>query len=243
LNHRNCNSFLNFPYYLSYHLFLNYLFNYLWNFNNLLNNSRDNYYFLDYLFYLNDFRNFHHFLNDFLNLNPDLLDSFYYFRNLNDSFLDLFNYFWDLNVVINNLFYLNYPWLIDNKRLPNFNLFNCNNIIILNYWNLDNLFDYFDYFMNHRNIDIFLNLVWNFLYLLNDVIYYFLNFFNPLLYYNFLNYLLYFHNLYFSFYNLNYFVSESFHFNDSLYDSVYINWLLDDLFNDSVLYSHMISDL
>jgi hypothetical protein len=235
LNYRNCNSFLNFSYYLSNNLFFNYLLYDLRNLNDLLNNSwNDNYLFYN-LLNLYDFGHFNHFLNNFLNLDSDLFNSLYNFRNLNNSLFYVLDNLWNLNIMVYNFFNFNDFWLINDKRLSDFDFLYLDNLNSLDDWNLYYILNYFNYFMNHRNIEIFLYLDWNLFYLFDDMSYNFLNFFDSFLNHNFLNYFFNFYNLNFSFYYLNYSVSEFFDFNDSLNYSIDINWFLNNLFHNSML--------
>ena len=102
LHNWNLHNFLNFLDSLLDHNFRNNSFNYLRNFDYLLDNTRYNYNFLNYLFNFYNFWYLNHLLNDLLYWNFDLFNTVNMSQDLNYFLLDVFDWFRYLDVMINN---------------------------------------------------------------------------------------------------------------------------------------------
>lgn len=167
-----------------YFLYLNYLWNnlnslnnflnYLRYFNDLLYDSRHNYYLFNYFLNLYHFRHLHKFLNYLLYDCWDCFDSFYNLFYRNDSIFDNFNNLRLFNEVIHDSINLFYSVLIKDFGFFYF-YFLVNQLFHdLNYRLLYDLSLNFNYLMNQWNLHNFLY------YLLNSSILYNWLFYNLL---------------------------------------------------------------
>ena len=179
------------------------------NFHNFLDNPRDNNDFFYNLFNFNNFRDLNHLLNQFIDINSNLFDSFnsfsdwnniinfnldrYFFMNVMDDRFFYFHKFcffnWNTNLASYFIWFLNFSFFNNNfgdslgdnpnNFLNNWN-FNFFNYFLNNFlFKIDRLFNLFNYFNNLWNLNKFLFNNFNFLNLFNNCSN-FNNFFNNL---------------------------------------------------------------
>lgn len=237
----NLNHFLDL--YDSIHDFLNDL-RYL---NNFLDNSRYNNNFLYNFLDFDDFGNFDHFFNYFVNMYSDLFYLFDNFRNLNYLLNQNFHRYFFLDVFDDRLWYL--------KHLGNFD-YSLNNFLDLdNFLDFANLRHYLfndflysnDFFLNDRYLNSFLNNLLNFLTKGYNFFDNFFHFFNSILEDNlFLDYLDFLDSRHFldDFYNFLDYLWNFLNLLDCLNDGHYFfNDLLDDLRNSFYMVDRFFSRL
>lgn len=201
---------------------------YLRNLNYLLDNTRNNNNFFNYLLNLDNFRNLNHFLDDLFDRNLNLFDSIDMPQNFNDLFLDILDRLRNFDIVVDYFFYFNSLWLTDNDGIPDFN----------NDWNLpfndlndrlfNNLLNFHNSFMDDRNFDYSFYFLGDFFDCLDDLSLNLDNFFDSVNWDDLFNDNLYRIRLLDGVGDLYDLLNNLWNFNDSFFPLNDNNWLLND---------------
>lgn len=130
----------------------------MWNLDNFLNNSWYYDYFLYNFLDFYNFRDFNHFLYNFIDLNSNFFDSINISGYLNYFFFYAFYRFGYFNIMINDFFNFNNLRLVNNHRISEINLLYDLSLNLLDYRNLNCLGHKFSNFMYNRYLYDFFNL-------------------------------------------------------------------------------------
>lgn len=240
--HWHFHSSFNFSDDLHYNLFFHYFFHYLRNLDNLFDYTRHHNNLLYNLLNLDYFWYFDHLLDDLFNEHSHLLYSIHDTRDFHNLLFDVSVRLWHLDVLVDN--FLNFynfgffydkwvsdGYLFDDRICDSFNDGDVNDLLnnledFMNYWNLNNSFNF--------NKNFFRNF--------NNLCFYNLNFFNSFLNNDFLNNNLFLNNFLCKDLNLNYFLNNLRHFHDLLDNFLDIYWLLYNSFYDLMLNFNVVHD-